>query len=75
MAIIKATPEALAIKGLLPALQVKYGTLVLRDIESFNGDGSGLMLDIQVFHKGHPWDHVLDLLIEDSEQGLIIHEK
>jgi len=75
MAIIKITPEALAMKGMLPALQVKYGTLVLRDIGSFNGDPSGLILDIQIFHKDHPWDYKLDFIIKETDQGLEIIEE
>jgi len=75
MAIIKATPEALAIKGMLPALSVKYGTIVLRAVESFSGDPSGLMFTLEVYHKDHPGDHELELLIEDTEQGMVIHER
>jgi len=75
MAIIKATPEALAIQGLLPALCVKYGTIVLRAVESFSGDTSGLMFTLQVYHKDHPEDHELDLLIHNGEDGIKIEEQ
>ena len=75
MAIIKATPEALSIDGLLPALCVKYGTIVLKSVDGFIGDPSGLVLTLQVYHKTHPDDYELDILIHDTDEGLKIEER
>lgn len=75
MAIIKATPEVLAMKGILPALLVRYGTLVLKAAESHLGDPSGIIFSIKVDHKVLQEDKEINLLIENTEQGIVIHEQ
>ena len=74
MAIIKITPEALFMRGVLPALQVKYGTLVLKDVESFTGDPSGMIMDLKVYHKDHPENYMLDLIVKSTTEGVEIIE-
>lgn len=74
MAIIKATPEVLSSKGLIKALLVKYGTIVLKDASRGPGDPSGIYLTLEVHHPDHPADHELDLLIWDDDGQLRIEE-